>query len=54
MEQIGCYLRWVPKAYAFFDKRGTVYKPLKTESLELARARRDGLVDADNQYWLSV
>lgn len=48
------YVRRVPKAYELFDKRGTVYKSLKTESLELARARRDALVEADNQYWLSV
>lgn len=48
------YVRRVPKAYEFFDKRGTVYKSLRTESLELARARRDALVEADNQYWLSV
>lgn len=48
------YVRRVPKAYEFFDKRGTVYKSLKTESLELARARRDALVEADNQYWLTV
>jgi hypothetical protein len=48
------YVRRVPTAYAHFDKRSTVYKSLKTESLELARARRDALVEADNQYWLSV
>jgi len=48
------YVRRVPKEYEFFDQRGTVYKSLKTESLELARARRDALVEADNQYWLSV
>ena len=48
------YVRRVPKEYEFFDKRGTVYKSLKTESLELARAKRDALVEADNQYWLSV
>ncbi|GLQ22082.1 hypothetical protein GCM10007854_30370 [Algimonas porphyrae] len=48
------YVRRVPKAYAHFDKRGTVYKSLKTESLELARARRDALVEADDQYWRSV
>ena len=44
----------MPKEYQFFDKRGTVYKSLKTESLELARARRDALMEADNQYWASV
>ncbi len=48
------YVRRVPKEYEFFDKRGTVYKSLKTESLELARAKRDALVEADDQYWLSV
>lgn len=48
------YVRRVPKEYEAFDKRGTVYKSLKTESLQLARAKRDALVQADNQYWLSV
>lgn len=48
------YVRRVPTAYQAFDNRGTVYKSLKTESLELARARRDALVEADNQYWRSV
>jgi hypothetical protein len=48
------FVRRVPKAYEFFDKRGTIYKSLKTESLQLAQARRAALVEADNQYWLSV
>lgn len=48
------YVRRVPKEYDAFDKRGTVYKSLKTESLQLARAKRDALVQVDNQYWLSV
>ena len=48
------YVRRVPREYEFFDKRGTVYKSLKTESLELARARRDALMEADHQYWASV
>ena len=48
------YFRRVPKEYDAFDKRGTVYKSLKTESLQLARAKRDALLQADNQYWLSV
>ncbi|WP_017932542.1 site-specific integrase [Robiginitomaculum antarcticum] len=48
------YVRRVPREYEFFDTRGTVYKSLKTVSLELARARRDALIEADNQFWASV
>ena len=38
------YVRRVPQAYQFFDKRGTIRKALKTTSLEVARKRRDDLV----------
>ena len=48
------YVRRVPKVCEFFDSRGTVYKSLKTESLELARARRDALVESDNQLWMTT
>ena len=45
------YVRRVPTQYQAVDKRGTVRKSLKTESLELARKRRDDLVIADDEYW---
>jgi len=48
------YLRRVPTLYQDFDKRGTVRKSLKTESLEVARKRRDELVLADDEYWATI
>lgn len=48
------YVRRVPSEYQAFDKRGTVRKSLKTESLELARKKRDELALADEQYWASL
>lgn len=48
------YVRRVPHEYMDFDKRTFIRKALKTESLEVARAKRDELVKADNQYWQSI
>ena len=48
------YGRRVPKAYQVFDKRGTVRKSLKTNSLEVARRCRDDLVNADDEYWAAM
>lgn len=48
------YVRRVPKEYTEFDKRGLISRALKTESLEVARARRDALAEADNQFWINV
>jgi len=48
------YVRRVPNEYANFDKRTFIRKALKTESLEVARAKRDELVKADDQYWQSI
>ena len=42
------YVRRVPTVYQVFDKRGTVRKSLKTNSLEVARRCRDDLVNADD------
>jgi len=44
------YVRRVPKKYTDFDTRTYVRKALKTSSLEVARARRDELAKADDQY----
>ncbi len=48
------YVRRVPSEYADFDPRGMIRKSLKTESLEVARARRDALAEADEQFWATV
>ena len=48
------YVRRVPTQYQAVDKRDTVRKSLKTESLELARERRDNLVIADDEYWAAI
>jgi len=48
------YVRRVPKEYTEFDRRGLISRALKTESLEVARARRDALAEADNQFWVNV
>lgn len=48
------YQRRVPQEYADFDDRTLICKALKTESLEIARARRDALMEADEQFWSTV
>lgn len=48
------YARRVPAEYADFDKRTYIRKALKTESLEVAQARRDALVEAEDLYWASM
>ncbi len=48
------YQRRVPLEYADFDERKLICKALKTESLEVARVRRDALVEADEQFWSTV
>ena len=48
------YQRRVPTEYADFDDRGYIKKSLKTSYLEIARTRRDALVEADNLFWASV
>jgi uncharacterized protein DUF6538 len=48
------YIRRVPIDYADFDNRGLISRALKTESLEVARVRRDALAEADEQFWAGV
>lgn len=48
------YVRRVPFKYADFDSRGYIRKGFDTSSLEVARARRDLLAEADDLYWASV
>jgi len=48
------YARRVQKGYSDFDKRGYVRKGLDTKSIEVARERRDLLVEAGDLYWAGV
>lgn len=48
------YHRRVPSEYEEVDQRGTIRISLKTSSLEVARARRDAMAEADDLYWSSV
>lgn len=48
------YARRVPKRYADFDRRGYIRKSLRTDSLAIARSRRDGLIEAENEFWANV
>lgn len=48
------YVRRVPDNYAHVDSRIRVKKSLKTKSIDLARLRRNDLIKADDEYWLSL
>ncbi|MBL4854151.1 MAG: integrase [Robiginitomaculum sp.] len=48
------YSRRVPKLYRLLDGRRLVRCSLGTSSLEVARARRDLLAEADDHYWASL
>jgi len=48
------YVRRVPSIFREFDPRGTVRSSLKTSSIEVARARRDAMAEADDHYWASM
>ena len=48
------YVRRVPKEYEQFHSEAYVRKSLKTTAVEVARARRDALVEADDHYWASL
>ena len=45
------YKRRLPTRYAAFDDRGVIRFSLKTDSLDIARIRRDAQVQADDLYW---
>jgi len=45
------YIRRIPTRYRKLDPRDTIRTALDTSSLQVARARRDSMVEADNQYW---
>ena len=48
------YQRRVPKRFKPYDDRGVVKTALKTDSVEVARFRRDALEAADDDYWNSM
>ena len=48
------YHRRVPKAYRELDTRGTIRTALNTDSLQIARARRDALARADETLWRAL
>ena len=45
------YTRRVPSEVAHLDCRGTIRIGLKTDSLDVARHRRDAMMLADDEYW---
>ena len=56
LEQRGhrwCYVRRVPTQYRCIDTRRRVKVALLTDSLTIARERRDALMDADEHFWES-
>ena len=44
-------MRRVPSRFASVDERGLVQIALRTDSLEVAKMRRDGLAEADTAMW---
>lgn len=48
------YQRRVPSQFSEVDMRRFAKVSLKTESLELARLRRDQLAEADDEYWMAL
>jgi len=48
------YVRRVPNLYRELDKRTMIRASLRTSSLEVARYRRDAMVEADDAYWASL
>ena len=45
------YVRRVPARYQQVDKRRTIKTSLQTDSLIIARERRDAMMDADEHFW---
>lgn len=48
------YQRRVPRRLHNIDPRGLICMSLRTGSLEVARARRDALAEADELYWAAL
>ena len=45
------YVRRVPSRYQVIDTRRTIKVALHTDSLIIARERRDAMMDADEHFW---
>ena len=45
------YVRRVPSRYQVIDTRRTIKVALHTDSLIIARKRRDAMMDADEHFW---
>ena len=48
------YVRRVPQIYQKHDTRRMIRRSLRTDSIKLARKRRDALAKADDLYWESL
>ncbi len=48
------YARRIPAHYSDLDTRIYIRKSLNTESIEVARVRRDALIEAEDLYWASL
>ena len=48
------YVRRIPKRYSDIDDRGMIRVSLHTDSLEVARLRRDAMMESDTLYWASL
>lgn len=48
------YKRNVPKKFRHIESRTRIRAGLNTSSLDIARMRRDALVEADDLYWISL
>lgn len=48
------YQRRVPGQFSHLDPRRFAKVSLKTDSLEVARLRRDQLAEADDEYWMAL
>lgn len=48
------YKRRIPAAYRSYDSRGVIRIALKTQSIFLAKHRRDAMENADNNYWAHI
>lgn len=44
----------VPSIYDEVDQRGIIRTSLRTRSIDVARARRDALAEADDLFWASL
>lgn len=48
------FMRRVPELFRSFDRRHVIRRSLRTASVLVARARRDVLIAADDDYWAAM